>query len=142
MSRKRNCHDNFIMKNFFGFLKDEIYYGVVYYSYEELKNQIEKYIKYCNEQRRKEKLGCPHKNSIAANLTATLKKSNFLGHLISQVLFYTRKLQPIKLSNPHNNISTTSGIFFIRFNSTTITTNKTVNSNVPVSPMLHSNIIC
>lgn len=45
------------MENFFGLLKQEIYYGVVYYSYEELKDAIEKYIKYYNEKRIKEKLG-------------------------------------------------------------------------------------
>ena len=45
------------MENFFGLLKQEIYYGVVYYSYEELKSEIERYIKYYNEQRIKEKLG-------------------------------------------------------------------------------------
>jgi transposase InsO family protein len=57
MSRKGNCHDNSVMENFFGILKQEIYYGVVYYSYEELKDEIERYIKYYNEQRIKEKLG-------------------------------------------------------------------------------------
>ena len=57
MSRKGNCFDNSIMENFFGLLKQEIYYGVVYYSYEELKSEIERYIKYYNEQRIKEKLG-------------------------------------------------------------------------------------
>ncbi|EPR11749.1 integrase [Ruminiclostridium papyrosolvens C7] len=57
MSRKGNCHDNSVMENFFGLLKQEIYYGVVYYSYEELKSEIERYIKYYNEQRIKEKLG-------------------------------------------------------------------------------------
>ena len=57
MSRKGNCHDNSVMENFFGLLKQEIYYGVVYYSYEELKAEIERYIKYYNEQRIKEKLG-------------------------------------------------------------------------------------
>lgn len=57
MSRKGNCYDNSIMENFFGLLKQEIYYGVVYYSYEELKKAIEKYIKYYNEKRIKEKLG-------------------------------------------------------------------------------------
>ena len=45
------------MENFFGLLKQEIYYGVVYYSYKELKDAIEKYIKYYNEKRIKEKLG-------------------------------------------------------------------------------------
>lgn len=34
-----------------------MYYGVTYYSYEELKVAIEKHIKYYNEQRIKEKLG-------------------------------------------------------------------------------------
>lgn len=57
MSRKGNCLDNSVMENFFGLLKQEIFYGVVYYSYEELKCAIEKYIKYYNEQRIKEKLG-------------------------------------------------------------------------------------
>ena len=57
MSRKGNCYDNSVMENFFGLLKQEIYYGVVYYSYEELKDAIEIYIKYYNEKRIKEKLG-------------------------------------------------------------------------------------
>ena len=34
ISRKGNCHDNSVMENFFGLLKQEIYYGVVYYSFE------------------------------------------------------------------------------------------------------------
>jgi transposase InsO family protein len=45
------------MENFFGIMKQEMYYGVVYYSYDELKKAIEKYIKYYNEQRIKQKLG-------------------------------------------------------------------------------------
>ena len=45
MSRKGNCLDNSVMENFFGLLKQEIYYGVVYYSYEELKSEIERFIK-------------------------------------------------------------------------------------------------
>ena len=57
MSRKGNCHDNSVMENFLGLLKQEIYYGVVYYGYEELKPEIERYIKYYNKQRIKEKLG-------------------------------------------------------------------------------------
>ncbi|MDU6912438.1 MAG: IS3 family transposase [Streptococcus salivarius] len=57
MSRKGNCLDNSVMENFFGLLKQEIYYGVVYYSYEELKSEIEHFIKYYNEKRIKEKLG-------------------------------------------------------------------------------------
>ncbi len=57
MSRKGNCLDNAVMENFFGLLKQEIYYGVVYYSFEDLKAAIDQYIKYYNEQRIKEKLG-------------------------------------------------------------------------------------
>ena len=38
MSRKGNCLDNSVMENFFGLLKQEIYYGVIYYSFEELKS--------------------------------------------------------------------------------------------------------
>ncbi|MFA9379391.1 MAG: IS3 family transposase [Lachnotalea sp.] len=57
MSRKGNCHDNSVMENFFGIMKQEMYYGVVYYSYYDLKSAIEKFIKYYNEQRIKEKLG-------------------------------------------------------------------------------------
>ena len=55
MSRKGNCLDNSVMENFFGLLKQEIYHGTVYYSYEELKTEIEKYIRYYNEKRIKEK---------------------------------------------------------------------------------------
>jgi len=56
MSRKGNCYDNSIMENFFGVMKQEMYYGCVYYSYEELKDAIEKYIDYYNNQRIKQKL--------------------------------------------------------------------------------------
>lgn len=56
MSRKGNCLDNSIIENFFGIMKQEMYYGVVYYSYEELKSSIERYIKYYNEQRIKQLL--------------------------------------------------------------------------------------
>ena len=31
MSRKGNCHDNAVMENFFGLMKQEMYYGVIYY---------------------------------------------------------------------------------------------------------------
>lgn len=57
MSRKGNCHDNSVMENYFGLMKQEMYYGIVYYSYETLKQAIENYIKYYNEERIKEKLG-------------------------------------------------------------------------------------
>lgn len=57
MSRKGNCFDNSPIENFFGLLKQEMYYGKVYNSYDELKNAIEDYIRYYNEKRIKEKLG-------------------------------------------------------------------------------------
>lgn len=57
MSRKGNCHDNSVMENFFGLLKQEIYYGTTYYSYDDLKKAIENYIIYYNEKRIKERLG-------------------------------------------------------------------------------------
>ncbi|SER24429.1 Transposase InsO and inactivated derivatives [Granulicatella balaenopterae] len=56
MSRKGNCHDNSVMENFFGILKQEIYYGRKFYSYEELESEINEFIKYYNEDRIKEKL--------------------------------------------------------------------------------------
>lgn len=57
MSRKGNCLDNSPMENFFGILKQEMYYGRIFKSYEELKREIEKYIRYYNYERIKEKLG-------------------------------------------------------------------------------------
>ncbi len=57
ISRKGNCLDNSPMENFFGILKQEIYYGNKFYSYEHLKQTIENFIKYYNEERIKEKLG-------------------------------------------------------------------------------------
>lgn len=56
MSRKGNCLDNAIMENFFGILKQEIYYGHTFNSYEELKQTIEDYIEYYNHERIKKKL--------------------------------------------------------------------------------------
>jgi len=57
MSRKGTCLDNSVMENFFGLLKQEIYYGYTYHSFEELKGAIENYIDYYNNRRIKEKLG-------------------------------------------------------------------------------------
>ena len=95
MSRKGNCLDNSVMENFFGLLKQEIYYGVVYYSYEELKSEIERYIEYYNNKRIKERLGWMspvnidsvswlHKNSVAAIKLLRLKSLTFWGHLKSK----------------------------------------------------------
>ena len=56
MSRKGNCLDNSPMENFFGILKQEMYYGVEFKSYDELVNEIKRYIKWYNEVRIKTKL--------------------------------------------------------------------------------------
>ena len=56
MSRKGNCYDNAPIENFFGFMKQEMYYGKVYRSYRELESAITNYIRYYNEERIKEKL--------------------------------------------------------------------------------------
>ncbi|MFJ8514483.1 IS3 family transposase, partial [Lysinibacillus xylanilyticus] len=50
------CADNAAMENFFGILKQEMYYGEVLISYEELKKKIERYIDYYNNERIKQKL--------------------------------------------------------------------------------------
>ena len=57
MSRKGNCYDNSPMENFFSILKQEMYYGQTYHSFEELAESITNYISYYNEERIKEKLG-------------------------------------------------------------------------------------
>ncbi len=56
MSRKGNCYDNAPIENFFGVMKQEMYYGKVYRSYKELEQAIIDYILYYNEERIKEKL--------------------------------------------------------------------------------------
>lgn len=56
MSRKGNCLDNAIIENFFGLLKQEIYYGEKYSSLDELVKRIHKYIYWYNNLRIKEKL--------------------------------------------------------------------------------------
>lgn len=56
MSRKGNCIDNSPMENFFGLLKQEMYYGESLLTYKELKREIEFYIHYYNTKRIKQKL--------------------------------------------------------------------------------------
>jgi putative transposase len=51
MSRKGNCLDNAIMENFFGLLKSELLYLRDFESFEEFKDELEKYIYYYNHQR-------------------------------------------------------------------------------------------
>ena len=56
MSRKGTCLDNSPMENFFGIIKQEMYYGKIYRSFEELEVAIKEYIHYYNNERIKEKL--------------------------------------------------------------------------------------
>ena len=56
MSRKGNCLDNSLMENFFGLIKQEIYYGKVYYNFDSLKKAIIDWIYYYNNKRIKIKL--------------------------------------------------------------------------------------
>ena len=56
MSRKGNCLDNSPMENFFGLLKQEMYYGEPFYTYAELTIRIEEYVEYYNNKRIKQKL--------------------------------------------------------------------------------------
>lgn len=53
MSRKGNCLDNSLMENFFGKMKNEMFYGKEYsfHSLEELKKTMEEYIAYYNTER-------------------------------------------------------------------------------------------
>ena len=51
MSRKGNCLDNAIIENFFGILKSELFYLKKYNSIDQLKNEIDEYIKYYNNER-------------------------------------------------------------------------------------------
>ena len=56
MSRKGNCLDNAIIENFFGILKSELFYLKKYNSIEQLKNEINEYINYYNNDRIKSNL--------------------------------------------------------------------------------------
>ena len=56
MSRKGNCLDNAVMENFFGLLKSELLYLREFESFEEFKEELEKYIYYYNHHRIKGKL--------------------------------------------------------------------------------------
>ena len=55
-SYKGTCLDNSVMENFFGLLKQEMYYGQTYHSFEELECAICRYIEYYNKHRIKAKL--------------------------------------------------------------------------------------
>ncbi len=58
MLRKGNCYDNGVMENFFGKMKNEMFYGHEYEfeTLQQLKEAMEEYIRYYNEERIKVKL--------------------------------------------------------------------------------------
>jgi transposase InsO family protein len=56
MSRKGNCLDDAIIENFFGILKSELFYLKKYTSLDQLKKEINEYIKYYNKDRIKSNL--------------------------------------------------------------------------------------
>jgi putative transposase len=65
MSRKGNCLDNSPMENFFGLLKQEMYYGEALCTFEELKKRIEEYKIYYNNKRRVADLGIKEANNCS-----------------------------------------------------------------------------
>ena len=52
-SRKGNCMDNSLMENFFGLMKNEMFYGeeATFETLDDLKEAMEEYIRYYNEER-------------------------------------------------------------------------------------------
>lgn len=56
MSRKGNCLDNAIIENFFGIIKSELFYLKKYKSIDQLKQEIQEYINYYNNDRIKSNL--------------------------------------------------------------------------------------
>ncbi len=56
MSRRGNCIDNSPMENFFGLLKQEMYYGEKFTSIKQLGEKITEYINWYNNKRIKKKL--------------------------------------------------------------------------------------
>ena len=61
MSRRGNCHDNAIVENFFGTLKNESIYKKTLkngkLTYKEMQKIIDEYIEYYNNRRIQERLG-------------------------------------------------------------------------------------
>lgn len=51
ISRKGNCPDNAVMENFFGILKSEFFYVQKFTDLEHFKQELKKYIHYCNHKR-------------------------------------------------------------------------------------------
>ncbi|WGS64658.1 IS3 family transposase [Marinitoga aeolica] len=58
MSRVGKCIDNGPMEGFFGIIKSEMFYDKKFESLEDLKEKIEEYIRYYNEERLQKRLEC------------------------------------------------------------------------------------
>ncbi len=56
MSRKANCLDNSLIENFFGLLKQEMFYGKTFDNFQQLEQAIHEYINFYNNSRIKTKL--------------------------------------------------------------------------------------
>ena len=56
MFKKETCYDNSAIENFFGLMKQEMYYGKIYQRYKELEGAMIDYIRYYQEEGIKEKL--------------------------------------------------------------------------------------
>ena len=100
MSRKGNCLDNYVMENFFGKMKNEMFYG---HEYEF--NTLDEYRHYYNEERIQIKLKgltpCQARNQALSCLS--IKVSKKLGALQS-IRSFTRfcigsLTNPFKLPN-------------------------------------------
>ena len=88
------------MENFFGIMKQEMYYGKVYYSLEELKQSIVKYINYYNlKEFNKNLVGsvCDNGNGGGISTVVSFKPEpidsgiirNHRGHVLSGVQRYS-----------------------------------------------------
>ena len=78
MSRKGNCLDNAVMENFFGLLKSELLYLQTFDSLDHFKEELEKYLKYYNNDRIKLKLDgmSPNQTKTRRNESGTIPNSN------------------------------------------------------------------
>ncbi|HDK7898521.1 TPA: transposase [Staphylococcus aureus] len=56
MSRKTNCLDNSLIENFFGLLKQELFYGKTFGNFQQLEQAIHEYISFYKNTRIKTKL--------------------------------------------------------------------------------------
>lgn len=77
MSRKENCLDNSPMENFFGLLKQEIFHGEGYWSFDELKTKIDQYIYYYNHKRIK-KINLAKSGSVSRSCKNSCLTVNFI----------------------------------------------------------------